>query len=58
MAPGIARFKNNLSFIPVAKSKIKAHFCHYRSYKSYTCEYGDISCKDNTYITLLKLSIS
>jgi len=56
--PVTARFKNNFSFIPAAKSKIMEYFCHYRSYKTDICEYGGISCKDNTYITSLKLSIS
>ena len=50
MAPVTARFKNNLSFISAANSEIMEYFYHYRSYKTDTCEYGDISCKDNIYI--------
>jgi len=37
------RLKNNLSFIPAANSNIMEYFYQYRSYKTDTCEYGDIS---------------
>lgn len=50
--------KKNLTFTHAANSKTMAYFCHYRSYKTDTCECGDISQNDNTYVTPFKLSNS